>query len=157
MHWYIFKNLIEFLDVLCWLHLLLSLCFLFSSVCWHVSSRHLAYLVILSGILCWKSNCKAWNMFIMYCVLICNLIEDHHTINAQLNNVRCYYDSYMFQSFGPSWGRHNWSFIYLPYLCLWKTLKVLKFTHTHTYIYTYIHKTVIYTFTVTKQYKCTKV
>jgi len=29
--------------------------------------------------------------------------------------------------------------------------------HTHTYIYTYIHKTVIYTFTVTKQYKCTKV
>jgi hypothetical protein len=30
-------------------------------------------------------------------------------------------------------------------------------THTHTNIYTYMNKTVIYTFTVTKQYKCTKV
>ena len=62
----------------------------FSSVCWHVSSRQLVYVVILNGILCWKSNCKAWNMFIMYCVLICNLIEDHHTITAKLN-VLCYY------------------------------------------------------------------
>jgi hypothetical protein len=156
LHCYIFKNLIvSRCSVLIVSPFIPPLPFSF--VCWHVSSCQLAYLVILSGILCWKSDCKAWNTFIRYCVLICNLVDDHHTITAQLNNVLCYYvhiiHFYMFQSFGLTCRRHNWSFIYLLYLCNWKTLKVLKFTHTYTH--TYINKTVIYTFTITKQYKCT--
>jgi hypothetical protein len=110
LHCYIFMNLIHFLDGLCGLRICLSFCFLFHP---SVGMFHLLkYLVILSGRLCWKSSCKVWNVFIMDCVLICILGKDH-TITAQLIDGLGYYVhiiySYMFQSFGLSWEKHNWS------------------------------------------------